>query len=65
MTSPTFFRLAASFEQLPSFRGQWGRFVRWFLWGKHARNSSFPLASVAMEQGDDLRQLRAPSMHTI
>jgi hypothetical protein len=29
MTSPTFFRLAATLEQLPSLRGQWGRFVRW------------------------------------
>jgi hypothetical protein len=65
MTSPTFFRLAATLEQLPSLRGQWRRLVRWALWGQHARNSSFPLASVAMEQGDDLRQLRAPSMHTI
>jgi|1186.fasta_scaffold13260_2 hypothetical protein len=65
MTSPTFFRLVATLDQLPSFRGQWSRFVRWALWGQHARNFSFPPASVAIEQRDTLRQLRAPSMHTI
>jgi hypothetical protein len=32
MISPTFFRLAAILEQLPSFRGDWGRFVRWAFW---------------------------------
>jgi hypothetical protein len=37
MTSPTFFRLSATVEQLPSFRGLWSRLVRWLLWGAHAR----------------------------
>jgi len=39
MTSPTFFRLAATLDQLPSFRGLdlWGRFVRWAFWGQHAQ----------------------------
>jgi hypothetical protein len=40
MISPTFFRLAAILEQFPSFRGQWGRFVRWAFCGEHARNFS-------------------------
>jgi hypothetical protein len=40
MISPTLFRLVAMFEQLPSFRGLWSRFVRWFFWGDHARSFS-------------------------
>jgi hypothetical protein len=40
MIGPTFFRLAATLEQLPSFRGQWGRFVRWAFWEEHAPNFS-------------------------
>jgi hypothetical protein len=45
--------------------GLWSRFVRWAVWGKHAQSFSFPPASVAIEQAEALRQLRAPSMHTI
>jgi hypothetical protein len=56
--------LASLIMKLPASE-QWNRFVRWVLWGQHARSFSFPPASVAMEQGDALRQLRAPSMHTI
>jgi hypothetical protein len=43
MTSPTFFRLAATLDQLPSFRGMdlWGRFVRWAFWGQHAQQSYY------------------------
>jgi hypothetical protein len=37
MTSPIFFRLAATLDQLPSFDNQWSRFVRWAFWGKHAQ----------------------------
>jgi hypothetical protein len=41
MTSPTFFRLVGTLEQLPSFGGQWDRFVRWLLWGEHAQQSYY------------------------
>jgi hypothetical protein len=43
MTSPTFFRLAATLDQLPSFRGMdlWGRFVRCAFWGRHAQQSYY------------------------
>jgi hypothetical protein len=40
MTSPTFFRLAAALDQLPTFRDQWTRVVRWSLWGRHAERFS-------------------------
>ena len=41
MTSPTFFRLVATLEQLPSFRVQWGRLVRWAIWAEHAQQSYY------------------------